>query len=65
MTFLLDHSPSGRSRIAALLAAVLAAAGLLLGAASAQANPSDPAPDFLMKVGAASASFTPVAGKPG
>lgn len=53
------------SRTAALVATLTVAAGLSLGTVSAQASPDDRAPDFLMKVKAASASFAPVAGTPG
>lgn len=65
MELLLKNSRRSGSRTAVLLTMATVAAGLLLGAASAQADPGDPAPDFLMKVSASSASFTPVAGEPG
>ena len=52
-------------RIAGLLASLTVAAGLLIGAAGAQAKPSDPPVDFLMEASATSATFTPVAGSPG
>ena len=65
MTFLLQGTRETGSRAAVLLATVTVAAGLALGATGAQASPNDPAPDFLMKVGASSASFEPLAGSPG
>ena len=65
MTFLLQGTRETGSRAAVLLATVTVAAGLALGATGAQASPNDPAPDFLMKVSASSASFEPVAGSPG
>ncbi len=58
-------SPRLRSRTAGLLASVTAAAGLLVGATSAQAKPGGPPVDFLMEASATSATFTPVAGAPG
>lgn len=60
-----SHAPRLRSRIAGLLASLTVAAGLLVGAASAQAKPSDPPVDFLMAASATSATFTPIAGAPG
>ncbi len=59
------HAPKTRSRSTALLTTLIALALLLLGAASAQANPSDTSADFLMEVESSSASFTPVADAPG
>lgn len=53
------------SRTTALLATAAVAAGLSLGSTNAQADPSDPAADFLMKVRATSASFTPITGSTG
>ncbi|MBL6633318.1 MAG: hypothetical protein ISP32_02855 [Thermoleophilia bacterium] len=58
-------SPRLRSRTAGLLASVTVAAGLLVGATSAQAKPGGPPVDFLMEASATSATFTPVAGAPG
>ena len=57
--------PFGRRKAGAYLAAMIAAVVLLVGAATAQANPGDPPADFIVNVRAASAAFTPVAGKPG
>jgi hypothetical protein len=55
-----------RSRLRMLFATLIVATGLLLvGAVSAQAKPGDPPADFLMKLDATSASFTPIADKPG
>ena len=65
MNPLRSHAPRLRSRIAGLLASLTVAAGLLIGAAGAQAKPSDPPVDFLMEASATSATFTPVAGAPG
>ncbi len=55
---------SKRRGVGALLASLIASAALLVGAAGAQANPSD-AIDFLFDVDAKSATFTPITGKPG
>ena len=59
------HAPKTRSRSTALLSTLIAVALLLLGAASAQAKPSETSADFLMEVDSTSASFTPVADAPG
>lgn len=59
------HAPKTRSRSTALLTTLIAVALLLLGAASAQAKPSETSADFLMEVDSTSASFTPVADAPG
>lgn len=64
MTFAIQ-APKTRSRSIALLTTLIAVALLLLGAASAQAKPSDTSADFLMEVKSTSASFTPVADAPG
>lgn len=60
-----SHTPGRRSRTVSLLASLAVAVGLLIGAAAAQARPSDPPVDFLMEVSASSATFTPVTGEPG
>lgn len=58
-------SPHGRRGAGAYLAGVIAAMVLLVGAASAQAAPSDQPADFIVGVQAASAAFTPAADEPG
>jgi hypothetical protein len=58
-------APTISWRATALFSTLSVLAILLLGAASAQAKPSDPPVDFLMEINAASASFTPASGAPG
>lgn len=58
-------APKISSRATALLTTLIAVMLLLLGAASAQAKPSDPPVDFLFEINATSASFNPVADAPG
>jgi hypothetical protein len=66
MIALLPELPVLRSRLRVLFATLIVATGLLLiGAVSAQAKPGDPPADFLMELNATSASFTPIADKPG
>ena len=55
-----SHTPRRGSRTVSLLASLAVAVGLLIAAAGAQAEPSDPPVDFLMEVSASSATFTPV-----
>jgi len=58
-------SPHGRRSAGAYLAGVVAALVLLVGAATAQAAPSDQPADFIVGVQAESATFTPAADEPG